>query len=494
MNRRVEARINGVDLFGDPIIERPDRGKLADLFGYPPFSVLNSRDGWWAERKAAWKSLGIRSEIGRDARARDIAPSDCAGGNNGILRPVSANNDYYAKKHATEEKLGRKLSHAEFEADHYRAESDVDCGTSIFDPVLCELLYRWFCPAGGQIVDPFAGGSVRGIVASIMGYRYWGSELRPEQVVANYEQSNAIVPDGIPQDTEDDVEGAIYSPYWEIGDSRETMSLSPDADLVMSCPPYGNLEVYSDDPADLSTMSPDDFEAAYFDIIAKACDRLKDNRFAAFVVGDYRDKKTGVYRDFVSQTIRGFRRAGLDLYNEAILVTPLGSLQVRVNKQFKASRKLGKTHQNVLVFVKGDPKTAAREIEGGWIAMRLSTRDILTASAMASGASLLSAQDDRTGIFGAHAADPSSPYAIGEMVALLLMDRVRSISMWCIAFEIYGDTRSATRAAISRAMGDARRLHAENDERFFAVWNQARYLLGIPTDTRRARLIGGCGL
>mgnify|MGYP003346418859 FL=1 len=23
-------------------------------------------------------------------------------------------------------------------------------GTSIFDPVLCELVYRWFCPVGGR--------------------------------------------------------------------------------------------------------------------------------------------------------------------------------------------------------------------------------------------------------------------------------------------------------------------------------------------------------
>ena len=47
-------------------------------------------------------------------------------------------------------------------------------GTSIFDPVLCELAYRWYCPPGGVILDPFAGGSVRGIVASKLGRRYVG--------------------------------------------------------------------------------------------------------------------------------------------------------------------------------------------------------------------------------------------------------------------------------------------------------------------------------
>lgn len=39
-----------------------------------------------------------------------------------------------------------------------------------------------------------------------------------------------------------------------------------------------------------------------------------------------------------------------------ILVTTIGSLAIRVTKQFNVSRKIGKHHQNVLVFYKGDPK------------------------------------------------------------------------------------------------------------------------------------------
>jgi hypothetical protein len=81
------------------------------------------------------------------------------------------------------------------------------------------------------------------------------------------------------------------------------------------------------------------------------------DRFACFVVGDFRDPR-GFYRDFVSETIRGFRESGLQLYNEAILVTAVGSAPMRVTKQFEVSRKFAKTHQNVLVFCKGDPRKA----------------------------------------------------------------------------------------------------------------------------------------
>lgn len=124
----------------------------------------------------------------------------------------------------------------------------------------------------------------------------------------------------------------------------------------------GDLERYSDDPRDLSTMEYHTFMANYKRIIFKASQRLKPDRFACFVVGDFRDAK-GNYRNFIGDTVTAFTCVGLSLYNEAILVTAVGSLPIRVTKQFTASRKLGKTHQNVLLFVKGRWKVAAKACE-----------------------------------------------------------------------------------------------------------------------------------
>lgn len=283
-------------------------GSLADQFMVPPFSTLNARDTAWQERKAAWLALGIQSELGRNAPA-------------------------YAKA-----------------SEHQKAERGAPAQhrTSIFDPVLTELAYRWFCPPAGIVLDPFAGGSVRGIVAARLGRQYVGMELRPEQVEANRGQLDLVR-------VEDPV------PAWHIGDSRQIARQLPDvqADFVFSCPPYADLEKYSDDPADLSTMSYPAFLAAYREVIAGTVSLLKPDRFACFVVGDVRDKRgIGPYRNLVSYTIQAFLDAGLQLYNEAILLTAFGSLPIRAGKQFAASRKLGKTHQNVLVFVKGDWKRA----------------------------------------------------------------------------------------------------------------------------------------
>jgi len=269
-----------------------------------------------------------------------------------MAAPSAADPGFYEKKKAAEKKLGRDLSTAEFLADHYvppEGSTVAATGTSIFDPVLCEINYRWFSPPGGVILDPFAGGSVRGIVASKLGRQYVGVELRAEQVEANRYQADAICDDPVP--------------VWHVGDSRDIRqhAAGVEADFVFSCPPYADLEVYSDDDRDISTLEYAEFREAYFHIVAETCSLLKEDRFAAFVVGEVRGKD-GNYYGFVPDTIEAFRRAGLAFYNEGILVTSAGSLPIRTGKQFETTRKLGKTHQNLLIFVKGDARRATEAI------------------------------------------------------------------------------------------------------------------------------------
>jgi hypothetical protein len=572
-------------------------GALAERFGAVPFTVLNAREGWWQERKRAWIGLGIRSELGRDD----------------VLMTTEAQNRLNSIKRAGQTlAAGKTFGELPCYDDSHR---QAIAGTSIFDPVLCELAYRWFCPPAGAVLDPFAGGSVRGVVAAKLGHPYTGIDLSERQLAANREQWAGmdhgtaeptlpeLEPDALPDRTPVERHGAVWlkrddtfrvgggrggkvrtcwrlaqgalglvtagsrsSPQvnivaqiarvlgvpcrchvpsgvlspevemaqaagaeivqhtpghnsviiararddakargwreipfgmecpeavegtaaqvaglpearrlvvpvgsgmslagilwglqraglslpvlgvvvgadptkrldrWAPGDWRERVTLvqagleydqeapntaletvkldpiyeakclpflepddvlwvvglratataalgralAPDpvwvcgdsakaldgpeigpgvADMVFSCPPYADLEVYSDDPADLSGMEHDAFLAAYREIIAKACARLAPDRFAVWVVGEVRGPDGG-YRNLVADTVAAFLAAGLTFWNEAILVTMVGTLPIRVGKQFAATRKLGKTHQNVLVFLKGDARRA----------------------------------------------------------------------------------------------------------------------------------------
>lgn len=313
------------------IISGGGNPSLADRYLSVPFSLLDARTGWWRERKAAWLATGIQSELGRSSQLLFAASA----------QPPAT----YAAKNAFEATIGRKATWAEFAQAH--PEKVKQQGTSVFDPVLCELVYRWFSAPGHLVVDPFAGGSVRGIVAAATGREYAGVDLRAEQIEANRAQWADLCQPGMP------------SPRWVQGDALAVRQTLPgtQADLLFSCPPYGSLERYSDDKADLSTMRYPRFLHTYRQIIKESVAMLRQDRFACFVVGDIRDTQ-GLYRGFVSDTIAAFRDAGARLYNEAILVTQSGSLPIRVGRGFEISRKLGKTHQQVLVFVKGDPKRA----------------------------------------------------------------------------------------------------------------------------------------
>lgn len=289
-----------VDLFGNEIVKDV---LLRDKFMEPPFSVLDTKGGGWQTRKRQWKRLGIESHIGRD------------------------NEDTGMQKSITDE---------EWEAKYGRK---VQPFVSIFDPALCELIYKWYCPENGTILDPFSGGSVRGIVANYLGYNYTGIDIRQEQIDSNREQALKLLP-------------VDKQPQYYVGDSNVVLTeLMPMYDLVFSCPPYADLEVYSEMKEDLSTMEYNEFIKVYAEIIKKAVAKLKSGGYACFVVGDIRDKK-GFYRDFISHTKQAFINAGAGLYNEAILLQPLGTAMLRAGKIFEAGGKLTKVHENVLIFKK----------------------------------------------------------------------------------------------------------------------------------------------
>ena len=268
-----------------------------------PFSILDTRSKEWQDRKRYWiQTYNIQSELGRE----DIE------------------------------------SRARFWEDNT---------VSIFDATLCEKMYEWFCPKKGRVLDPFAGGSVRGIVATEMGFIYNGIDLSDEQIEANKKQSD--------------------KPNWITGDSEWVIDSIYDKtqDFVFTCPPYYDLEKYTDNPADLSNMNADSFDKKYYSILKKAAAKLKDNRFFAVVVSEVREQsvtgnyKIGKYKGLVWKTIRACEEAGLHFYNDMILFNSQHQAARVVDTYFERNRKVASVHQNILVFVKGNPDIAAEDIE-----------------------------------------------------------------------------------------------------------------------------------
>ncbi len=299
------------DLFGHTVDARLPGGAMCQRFIEPPFTVLDARSGRWQDRKREWLALGIESEVGRERNIQKFSQQcmERAGGY--------------------------------FDED---GEMRATGGTSVFDPVLCELIYSWFMPEKPTlgILDPFAGGSVRGIVAARLGYQYNGIELRQEQVNANVKQMLQIPCDP--------------KPHWICGDSTKIDEMVGDEyDLLFSCPPYWNLERYSDLPSDLSALDNWwEFCKRYQAIMLQSAKRLKSQRFAVIVVGNIRDDD-GFIRDMRIPTLQAMSEAGFRHYNDFVLLPVVGTLAMRVNGQFSKGRKAGSAHQYAMCFFKGNP-------------------------------------------------------------------------------------------------------------------------------------------
>jgi len=103
---------------------------LEKRFLVNPFSVLDTRKGAWRKRIKYWKSLGIESEVGRKTQLT-FAPS---------AQPTKV----YELRNEMRAAQGKDPSWAEVIEEAKRRKMYLAGGTSIFDPVLCELMYTWF--------------------------------------------------------------------------------------------------------------------------------------------------------------------------------------------------------------------------------------------------------------------------------------------------------------------------------------------------------------
>ena len=271
-------------------------GALSDRFVVPPFSVLDARQGYWRERKRVWNSQIMDNG---DSRGTDKATIS-----------------YY---------------------DGYNS-------TSVLDPVLAEIAVRWFSPEGGKCFDVFSGDTAFGYVCASLGRVFTGIELRQEQVDFNTERTRGM--------------NARYI----CDDGRNVLAHVAEAsqDMFFSCPPYYDLEVYSDLPNDASNQGTyGEFLELVGVAFGNAAKCLKDNRFAFIVVGDIRDER-GAYRGFIDDIKAIFKQSGLVLYNDMIIVDPVGSARLKAARYMR-NRKACKVHQNVLVFYKGDPERISEE-------------------------------------------------------------------------------------------------------------------------------------
>lgn len=305
------GRSISLNLFGEII---PDKKNLADYFIIPPFSILNSSSEKWQQRKKLWVH-----RINDKAQARS-----------------NKLNVYKGNYDETNVNFQKAVSFMNIKGDT----------TSILDPVLSEVLLHWFSEENHKVFDPFAGDAVFGFVSAYKNRLFEGIELRQEQVNFNQTLINELNT------------GSKYICDDALNVSNHFEKESKD--FMFTCPPYADLEIYSNLESDLSTMTYEQFFETIEKILIDCYSILKENKFACIVIGEVRHKDTGCYIGLVPKIIGIMERAGFNYYNEIILQTPVGNLMMRAGRYMNQNRKIGKQHQNVLVFYKGNPKNIGK--------------------------------------------------------------------------------------------------------------------------------------
>lgn len=286
---------------------------LRDKYLVNPFSILDGKSNFWMQKKLAWED---------------------------IIKDRSNNVRTY-KKHNTPYRNALNYNVG------YDGLERKNSTSSTFDPFLCEIMIKWFSKPGDTIYDPFAGGHVRGAMSGVLGRNYIGIDINQEQINANSENWRYLC------NTYDDTNFGKVSWIQGTSEEKHTQQL---CDMLLTCPPYYNLEIYSDLPDDISTCETyEEFMQRYRTIAKTSYECLNNETFAVIVVEELRDPISGVFYGFVPDTINAYVDAGFKYYNEMILENRVMSLGVRCPQYFDRSRKVGRHHQNVLVFFKGDP-------------------------------------------------------------------------------------------------------------------------------------------
>lgn len=205
---------------------------------------------------------------------------------------------------------------------------------SVFNPQLAQMILAAYAPMNGKIYDPFGGGGTRGYIATKMGYDYTGVEIREEEynrVLAQMKEWNLnfkfILADSVK-----------YRP-------------NESFDFIYTCPPYYDLEVYSDMEEDLSN-APSYME--YLNMLQKVLkncyDVLKKDSFAVFVVGNFRNKK-GELEHLNGDLITKAKEVGFKLWDELIWMGASNVALTRCGK-FEKNRKSVRMHEYIIILKK----------------------------------------------------------------------------------------------------------------------------------------------
>lgn len=215
---------------------------------------------------------------------------------------------------------------------------------SKFNSEYAKRILEMWSKKGDFIIDPFAGRSSRPLVSTLLERNYIGFDVLNDNLKEAQEQYDKL--------KQDRTLGKLRL----INESSENIDKhfhKSVADLIMTCPPYFNIEKYDSADGQLTDIKTyDDFLKSYATILNKSTDVLKPGGFFIVVLANFRIE--GKFYDFVGDT-KNILKQQLEYHDEIILeMSPAKRHPLYV--QAITNLNCLKTHEYCIVFRKSDEK------------------------------------------------------------------------------------------------------------------------------------------
>ena len=194
------------------------------------------------------------------------------------------------------------------------------------------------------IVDPFAGRSSRPLVSTLMGRNYVGFDVIKDNLQEAREQYDTLKKERrlgklkLINTSSENIDDHLHNGV---------------ADMIMTCPPYFNIEKYESADGQLTDIKKyEDFLFIYKFILRKCCNKLKPGGFFVVVLANFRID--GKLYDFCGDT-KDILKQELDFHDEIILeMSP--AKRHPLYTQAITNLNCLKTHEYCLVFRKENNK------------------------------------------------------------------------------------------------------------------------------------------
>lgn len=281
-NNNLNKKIEKIDLFGDVTIEKSIKKRI----GFLPTSVW--RPNWEITKR-------LKKLVGDSSQTRESLNSNRSDRRNGV------NN-------------GKP---------------------SIFNPNLCQMILSAYCDENSIIYDPFAGGGTRAIISSMFGHKYYGVEIREEEVERINDKKKEL-----------DLDFTVVK-----GDALNKNFDDIKFNFSLTCPPYYDLEQYSNLDNDLSNQKDyNGFLQMLSKSVKRVYDCLEDDSISVWVVGNFRNK-FGALEHLNGDLIRIGKENGFILLDELIYEGASKVALTRCSK-FEKNRKSIRMHEYIVIFKK----------------------------------------------------------------------------------------------------------------------------------------------